>query len=216
MDFQVTYSQMVNLCQAPSEVYKITKFRKQIKNQWARDDPAFIVIQILFLVLASLAFSISFGVMNWTHFIRVVAGSVLIEFLGAGCVIATAMWWYANKYLNVQRILSTKQEVEWLYAFDIHCNSFFPMFVLLYVVQYFLSPLILSTDFVATLVANTLYGFAFAYYNYVTFLGYSALPFLQNTQRFLHPIGLIGLLYFFSLLLNWNVSRFVLNLYFGK
>ena len=32
------------------------------------------------------------------------------------------------------------QRVEWLYAFDVHCNAYFPMFLALYVLQYFLSP----------------------------------------------------------------------------
>lgn len=30
---------------------------------------------------------------------------------------------------------SVEQEVEWMYAFDIHCNGFVPVFVLLYVVE---------------------------------------------------------------------------------
>ncbi len=73
----------------------------------------------------------------------------------------------------MQRILNVEQEVEWLYAFDIHCNGFFPMFVLLFVAQFFLAPLLLSPDFLATVLANTLYAAAFAYYHYITFLGYS-------------------------------------------
>jgi hypothetical protein len=69
--------------------------------------------------------------------------------------------------------MSVEQEVEWLYAFDIHCNSFFPFFVLMYVVQFFLSPLIIGPDFLACLLANSLYAFAGGYYVYITFLGYS-------------------------------------------
>jgi UNC-50 family len=38
---------------------------------------------------------------------------------------------------------TSEQSVEWLYAFDVHCNSFMPMFVLLYGALF--SPLFSST-----------------------------------------------------------------------
>jgi hypothetical protein len=34
-----------------------------------------------------------------------------------------------------------------MYAFDIHCNSFFPLFLLLYVLQFFLLPFLLNGPF---------------------------------------------------------------------
>jgi hypothetical protein len=79
----------------------------------------------------------------------------------------------ANKYLRVQSLHAVDQKVEWLYAFDVHCNSFFPLFVVLYVLQFFLLPLILGTGFFSTVIANSMYAFAFSYYFYVTFLGYN-------------------------------------------
>jgi hypothetical protein len=85
--------------------------------------------------------------------------------------------------------------VEWLYAFDVHCNAFFPLFLLLYVAQYFLLPVLLNDGFVALLCSNTLFALAFSYYHYITFLGYSALPFLKDTQRFLLPISGVFVLY---------------------
>jgi len=43
-----------------------------------------------------------------------------------------------------------EQRVEWLYAFDIHCNSFFPLFIMLYVVQLILSPILLANGWAVT------------------------------------------------------------------
>lgn len=37
MDIDYTLWQMLNLCIAPSRVYRTTKYHKQTKNQWARD-----------------------------------------------------------------------------------------------------------------------------------------------------------------------------------
>jgi hypothetical protein len=61
----------------------------EIKNQWSRDDPAFVVVQIAFLIAASLAYGIAFGIQSPAHFIRIVIGSVFVEFLGCGALIAT-------------------------------------------------------------------------------------------------------------------------------
>lgn len=215
MDLEYCYSQMVWLILRPSEAYQLTRFRKEIKNQWSRDDPAFVVILVAFIAAAALAFSVAFGSTSLWHWTRIVLGSVLIEFLGAGVLVATAGQHVANRYLRVRRVMSTDQEVEWLYAFDIHCNGFFPVFLLLYVVQYFLVPALLAETFLATLAANTLYAAAFSYYFYVTFLGYSVLPFLERTTKFLYPIGGIAVAYVLTLLLRWNVCRAVFGYYFG-
>ena len=43
----------------------------------------------------------------------------------------------------------------------------------------------------------------------------AALPFLRNTQRFLLPAGVCFAVYVIALLSNWNLSRIVLNYYFG-
>ncbi|GKD00343.1 UNC-50 family protein, partial [Tanacetum coccineum] len=39
--------------------YQHTKYHKQTKNQWARDDPAFIVICILLLAVSAVAYSVA-------------------------------------------------------------------------------------------------------------------------------------------------------------
>ena len=71
--------------------------RKQLSNQiltnqWARDDPAFVLILVLFMTCAALAFTVAYGEFNFWHFIRIVLGSVFIEFLGVGFMIATIGW----------------------------------------------------------------------------------------------------------------------------
>ncbi len=41
----------------------------------------------------------------------------------------------ANKYLRQYHSHSVEQEVEWLYAFDVHANAFFCSFMVTYVLQ---------------------------------------------------------------------------------
>lgn len=73
-------------------------------------------------------------------------------------------------------------QVEWLYAFDIHCNAFFLFFLIAYVGQFFLLPPLLSTSFVSLVLSNSLHALAISVYFYVTHLGYRALPFLRRTE----------------------------------
>ena len=83
------------------------------------------------------------------------------------------------------------------------------------VLQFFLSPVLLSKSFISSLLANILYAFALSYYHYMNFLGYSALPFLEQTDLFLYPIGLIGIVALFAVLFHFNPAIFTLGIYFG-
>jgi len=217
MDVEFTFWQMFYLCVRPSIVYRKTSWHKQISNQWARDDPGFVAIQIFFLAVSSLAFAVAFRAENLLNLLKIMFSTILIDFLTVGILIATIGWWASNTYLRVVNgIHSVDQKVEWLYAFDIHCNSFFPLFLILYVAQYFLLPVVLGGGFFSTFLANTMYVIAFSYYFHLTFLGYSALPFLQHTIYFIYPIGLVIITYLVTLFSNFNLAIFVMNLYFAR
>jgi len=47
--------------------------------------------------------------------------------------------------------------VEWAYAFDVHTNAFFPLYLALYIAQLFLLPIILRDNWVCLWLGNTLY-----------------------------------------------------------
>ena len=55
MDFEATFDQMLTLLSfEPSRVYISFYYRKQTKNQWARDDPAFMVVEAAFVAVSYL------------------------------------------------------------------------------------------------------------------------------------------------------------------
>eukprot|EP00069_Balaena_mysticetus_P010435 bmy_20676T0 len=124
MDFEFAAWQMLYLFTSPQRVYRNFHYRKQTKDQWARDDPAFLVLLSLWL-----------------------------------------------------------------------CD------------------VILTDTFIGYLVGNTLWLVAVGYYIYVTFLGYSALPFLKNTVILLYPFAPLILLYGLSLALGWNFTRTLCSFY---
>lgn len=132
MDIQSALDQMMTLLTTrPHVVYKTSYYRKQTKNHWARDDPAFVALQLGFLIISSIAYSISFR-LPFTGGIAFVLYSTLFHWLLSGIIVATVAREVANRHLTDHKSSShVRQSVEWLYAFDIHCNAFFPVFVLL-------------------------------------------------------------------------------------
>lgn len=227
MDLQSALDQMKSLLSlSPSQtqkVYKMAYYRKQTKNHWARDDPAFAALQVAFLAISSLAYCIAFqGESILSSSVRFGFHSIFINYILSGVIVATITRTIANQHLNVQNNYSSshvRQNVEWLYAFDIHCNAFFPAFVLLYGVQFFLLKLVLGQSLVSLSISNTLYAVAGGWYFYVTHLGYRALPFLNNTEVFLFPIVGICFIYILNFVgypfgFGWNASRIVAHIYF--
>ncbi|XP_052484943.1 uncharacterized protein LOC105773374 isoform X1 [Gossypium raimondii] len=178
-----------------SSSYQHTKYHNQTKNQWARDDPAFVVICSLLLAVATVAYCAAYD-HSAAHAVSVVITVSLFHFLLAGILLATCCWFLTNAYLRKEapNTCVVEQRVEWLYAFDLHCNSFFPMFVMLYVIHYFLSPLLVAHGFISALLSNLLFMVAASYHHYLNFLGYDVLPFLKRTTFFLYPIGIVIIL----------------------
>ena len=74
MDFESASWQMITLCLDPKRVYKQTTYHKQTKNQWARDDPAFTMLSLFFLVVAAIAYTVAFRAPFPGTFLRLVLG----------------------------------------------------------------------------------------------------------------------------------------------
>lgn len=96
------------------------------------------------------------------------------DYLLTGIVIATLLWYdrwciiltslmpsrvTSNRLLLSPPSHSTPADsfVEWAYAFDVHTNAFFPLYLALYLAQLFLLPIVLKDNWVCLWVGNTLY-----------------------------------------------------------
>ena len=96
---------------------------------------------------------------------------VSVDFLALGALMASAGWWLANTYLHESpgatdewAAASRRESVEWRYAFDVHCNAFLPVVLLLHLLQYLLLPLLLRDGILSRFVSNSLYAAAFSVY----------------------------------------------------
>ncbi|KAG0243310.1 UNC-50 family-domain-containing protein [Mortierella sp. GBAus27b] len=214
MDFQFALWQMVYLCISPRIVYRNIHYHKQTKNQWARDDPAFMVILSGLLGCSAIAWGLVYG-HGMMGILRMMLFMVFIDFVVVGIVVASLCWTIANRFLARASVYSTDQTVEWQYAFDIHCNAFMPVIMLIYIVQLVFMKVLLKEFWICSLLGNTLYMVAIVYYCYITFLGYNALPFVRHPEMFLYPITIFVILYIVALILGVNFSSKVLALYFG-
>jgi hypothetical protein len=198
MDFESCFDQMVTLMgPSPStmnKVYKLAKYRKKTKNQWARDDPAFALVQVGFLLVSTAAWGVAVQGSQFSlgRFVVFFLNDLLGYWLAGGVVLSGLCASFANARLIEHSVHSVAQTVEWMYAFDIHCNGFFVSFLLTHVLQFLLLPLLLADSLLATAASATLWLAALGAYFFVTHLGYRALPFLNHTEFFLYPIAVLG------------------------
>lgn len=208
MDFQFAMWQMLYLFISPQKVYRNFQYRKQTKDQFARDDPAFLVLLGLWLIASSVGFVLILHI-NFVGFLKFLLWVIFIDCVGMGIVVATTLWVVSNKYLL--KPTCRTEDVEWGYAFDVHLNAFFPPLVVLHVFQLFFSRLL--SRHISLLFGNTLWLIALGYYIYITFLGYSALPILKNTHIFLYPLALLLLCYILTLVCSVNLCEALNDFY---
>ena len=209
MDFEFAAWQMLYLLINPQRVYRNFMYRKKTKDQWARDDPAFLVLLACALFGSSVLFALALN-LSFFSFCTFFLWAVFIDCIAAGVAVATALWFIVNRFLR--RVQD--QDVEWGYCFDVHLNAFFPMLVLLHVILPLLFyGLIDYPNFLARLLGNSIWCIAVVYYIYITFLGYTALPILKNTHVFLYPITFLFIFFVATISAGWNISQTAMDYY---
>ncbi|VDN51005.1 unnamed protein product [Dracunculus medinensis] len=209
MDFEFAIWQMIYLLVQPQKVYRNFMYRKRTKDQWARDDPAFLVLLAVALFFSSLLFSFVIN-LSFLGFLAFFLWVVFIDCIAVGLIIATIFWFISNRYFR--RV--DDQDVEWGYCFDVHLNAFFPVLILLHVVM----PITFSTligydSFLCRLYGNGLWFASVVYYIYISFLGYTALPILKNTHIFFYPITFLFIFYIATVTAGWNISISAMDFY---
>uniref|UniRef100_A0A2P2I278 Protein unc-50 homolog n=1 Tax=Hirondellea gigas TaxID=1518452 RepID=A0A2P2I278_9CRUS len=211
MDFEFAAWQMVYLFIAPQKVFRNSLYRKQTKAQFARDDPAFVVLLCLWLCVTTLGFGVVLA-LGFFDLIVFLLYTVFIDTLLTGCVVASVLWFLVNHYLVKPTCFD--QDVEWGYAFDVHLNAYFPSLIILHFFQLFFYHILLQHDwFVSVLFGNTLWLLSVGYYIYITFLGYSALSILHKSRTFLYALPVVASIYLLSLVCQWNLCRALVRFY---
>lgn len=187
MEFDAALSQMWALLTNPQYVSKISKARKMTKNHYHRDDPAFLVLQLVFLAVLTTAYGLAMAARPG-HIVYEVLYQAGINYLTLGVLFSSAAWMFANRFLMASGHLhEVRRDMEWQHAFDVHCNSYFAYFAWTQVVPFVLLPVLLHDGFVPQLISNTLYCVGVCAYGYTTLHGYLELPTLVRQHTFLYP-----------------------------
>ncbi|KAJ1860461.1 hypothetical protein LPJ73_001363 [Coemansia sp. RSA 2703] len=214
LDIEYALWQMLYLVVSPSRVYRNIYYHKQTKNQWARDDPSFMLLQVVGILVVTAAYSVVYGV-GVAGFGRATVGLLGVNYLAMGVLMATLTWTVANRWMARRGGAHvSEQRVEWMFALDVHCNAFFMLFVPAYVVQFCFLPVVMRTSWMSLVVGNTLFAVAAAGYVYATYLGLHALPFLQRQEAVLYAIPVVAVAYLWTLAVGFNVSHHVIDYYF--
>lgn len=161
-------------------------YRKQTKNQYARDDPAFLVLLAACIVIIAAALSIVLQ-LNFVSFIKFILWLLFVDCILIGAIVATLTWILTNKFLKKDALSS--EDVEWGYAFDVHLNAFFPPLIIIHIFQLLFFGYFISQDWlISRLFGNTLWAIAVIYYCYISYLGYWSLPYLKDTKFILYAL----------------------------
>lgn len=212
MDFQYALWQAHKLILNPQKLYQNFQYRKTTKGQFARDDPAFLVL----LAATFAVLTLSFGIMvslPLIDMLYVLLWMVGIDCIATGMLIATFFWFLGNRFL-LSHPRTKGNELEWGFCFDVHLNSFYPFLVVLHGAQLpFLWLIVDNRTLFSVMFGNAFWVLAFGYYWYITFLGYNIQPQLQKSTIYLMPLILIGIFYILSLLLKWNWTNGMVMFY---
>lgn len=209
MDFEFAVWQMIFLFISPQKVYRNFQNRKQTKSQFARDDPAFLVLITCCFCISTVGFAIVLS-LKFFQFVKLLFYMVFIDYIAIGLLITTLFWFAANRYLRIDRT----QDVEWGYAFDIHLNAMFPSLIILHVFQLILyNALINNNSFFGRFLGNTFWFIAIGYYIYITSLGYANIEILHKTHLLLSSLPVILLTYVITLCAGINISYLVMEFY---
>lgn len=211
MDFEFALWQMIYLFISPSKVFRNTVYRKQTKNRYSRDDPAFLVLLSIWFIISATCLSITLQ-LPFYSFIKFLFFVIFVDCIGIGLIVATGFWLFTNKFLR-NRSLSNEL-VEWAFSFDIHLNAFFPPLVIIHFFQILIYSIITDHEhFTARLFANTLFMIAIVYYFYITFIGYSSLLYLNRTKFLLYPLVPAFFIYLITLITGPNICMSILYFY---
>ncbi|GAA5795558.1 hypothetical protein HPULCUR_000918 [Helicostylum pulchrum] len=162
MDFEFALWQMAYLLIAPRRVYRNIYYHKQTKNQWARDDPAFLVLLASLLCLSAVAWGLVIG-LGMIGILRAMLFMVIVDFVLVGSMVATFTWFVTNRFLSQSNMMTNDQRVEWAYAFDIHLLPFLVHTeLLLYPIISFIVGFIVLTVFGINIGENVI-GFYFGW-----------------------------------------------------
>ena len=118
-----------------------------------------------------------------------------------------------DKYFNNS---TTNQNIEFIYAFDIHCNGFVPMYTFCSIIPFIFIGITSKDNFmIEILFTNSSLCIGILYYSYVTFISYFSLPFVRKNKFVTLGIWPIIFTFFIATLCNFNFFKYFCSMFFS-
>ncbi|KAL5460363.1 hypothetical protein EMCRGX_G033809 [Ephydatia muelleri] len=202
LEFDSATQQLLWTVVNPRKLYRYHQNLHEVRGQWFRDDPAFLLLVLIFQTVCVLAYTL------WlqTHvrgFFLALLWAWLVDCILSGILVASCTW--LGLKLLASRRPAIQAAPEWAYGFDVHLNAFFPLALGIYGVQGLFLPLLTHHSWISLLLANTLWAISIVYYIYITFLGYATIP-IHNAVALLYAVLPVALLFVLALPFKWNFS----------
>lgn len=191
LDFETATWEVFYLIVNPRKMYRSNTYKQQNsrRSSYARDDPSFLILLTVLLSVSAIAWGAAYLPHIW-DILKLIFNMVCIDFYVTGFFVATLLWAVTNRLTNPDFTvvnawsLASRYNanyIDWTFCFDVHCNSFLIIWCLLYLLQFFLLPLINNKrSFISLLLGNSLYFGAIGYYFVITFYGFNSLPFFNS------------------------------------
>ena len=107
------------------------------------------------------------------------------------------------------------QSIEYSYAFDIHCNSFVPLYLFTSSAQYIILPLLNGNGKLGLVLGNALFTVGMLYYFIVTTSGYYAMPFIERSNNINKIIYSVIGFFTFLTITGVNCAHYFINFNFN-
>ena len=117
-----------------------------------------------------------------------------------------------DKYFNNS---TTNQTIEYIYAFDIHCNGFVPMYTFCAIIPFIFIGITSKDNYmIQVLLSNSSLCIGILYYSYVTFISYFSLPFVRKNKFVTLGIWPIIFTFLIGTLCNFNFFKYFCSMFF--
>lgn len=216
IDFYLSYSNIL-YCFKPKELNEIAKIRKHLKNKYSRDDPGFLLLLIINLFISSIAFSIAFYHFNPFFILNIFFIQTFVMLFTFGLLIGLISKIIIDKFFIYDEPNSKQQTIEFVYAFDVHCNSFVPMYFFCAIIPFIFLPICNGSNYYLQVIfSNSLLCIGVLYYCYVTFMGYFSLPFVRKNKFVTLLMWPIIFTFFFATFLKVNLFEYFIYLLYAE
>ena len=212
IDYYLAYLNII-YCFKPKELIEMSKMRKHLKNKYGRDDPGFLLLIIIYILISSISYSITFGIYNPFKIFNIFFIQTFVFLITFGLIISMISKIIIDKYFNNS---TTNQNIEFIYAFDIHCNGFVPMYAFCSIIPFIFIGITSKDNFmIETLFTNSSLCIGILYYSYVTFISYFSLPFVRKNKFVTLGIWPIIFTFLIATLCNFNFFKYFCSMFFS-